>query len=71
MYFTQKVAKRALGLPILLKYHNGNSHLVSGIYRVSRKEFIPESTTVVYNPYRITENLALIGEPHEFEWIND
>lgn len=69
--FHTKSGKKSFRVTYTFKDHNGNSHLVSGIYRVSRKEFIPESTTVVYNPFRIIENLVLIGEPHEFEWIND
>lgn len=52
------------------KDQNGNDNLVKGNYRVSRKDLIPETATVVYNPYRVSENLVLIGELHEFEWID-
>ncbi|NBC67078.1 MAG: hypothetical protein GVY07_15655 [Bacteroidetes bacterium] len=51
------------------KDQNGNNHLVTGSYRISRKELIPETATVVYNPHDIAVNLVLKGEPHEFEWL--
>jgi len=67
--FSTKSRKKAYRASYTFKDHNGNSHSVTGIYRVSRKDLVPETTTVVYNPYRISENLVLIGEPHEFEWL--
>lgn len=67
--FHTKSGKKSFRVTYIFTDHNGNSHSVFGIYRISRKDFIPESTTVVYNPYRISENLVLIGESHDFEWI--
>ncbi len=67
--FQAKSKNKSFSVTYTFKDHNGNSHSVIGIYRVSQKDFISESTTVVYNPYRISENLVLIGEPHEFEWL--
>jgi hypothetical protein len=67
--FVTKSRKKAYRVTYTFKDHNGNSHSVTGTYRVSRKDLIPETATVVYNPYRISENLVLIGEPHEFEWL--
>jgi hypothetical protein len=69
--FHTKSGKKSYRVTYTFKDHNGNSHSVTGIYRVSRKDLIPERTTVVYNPDRIIENLVLIGELHEFEWLMD
>lgn len=67
--FRMKSRKKSYRVTYTFNDNNGNSQSVTGIYRVSRKELIPETATVVYNPYRISENLVLIGEPHEFEWL--
>jgi len=67
--FHTKSGKKIYRVTYTFKDQNGISHPVTGIYRVSRKDLIPETATVVYNPYRISENLVLIGEPREFEWL--
>jgi len=64
-----KSSKKTYRVTFTFKDENGNNHAVTGHYRVSRKDLIPETSTVVYNPYRISENLVLIGEPREFEWV--
>lgn len=69
--FHTKSGKKSFKVTYTFKDHNGNCHSVIGIYRVSQKNLIPETASVVYNPYHIIENLVLIGEPHEFEWIKE
>lgn len=68
-FFRTKSGKKCFRVTYSFKDQNGITHSVSGIYRVARKELIPERITVVYNPGNIRENLALIGEPQEFEWL--
>ena len=70
-FFLTKSRKKAYRVTYSFKDNNENSHSVTGIYRISQKKLIPETATVVYNPYRISENLVLKGEPHEFKWLKE
>ncbi len=67
--FRTKSRKKIYRVTYTFKDHHGKGHSVTGTYRISRKDLIPETANVVYNPTQISENLVLIGEPHEFEWL--
>lgn len=67
--FHRKSGNKTYRVTYSFNDQNGNDCWVTASYQVSRKDLIPETATVVYNPYQISENLVLIGEPHEFEWL--
>lgn len=67
--FHRQSGNKTYRLTYCFNDQNGNDYWLTGSYRVSRKDLIPETATVVYNPYQISENLVLIGEPDEFEWL--
>lgn len=68
--FRTKSGKKAYRTTYTFKDHHGKEHSVTGIYRVSRKDLIPETITIIYNAYQIPVNLALIGEPREYDWVS-
>ncbi len=70
-FFLTKSRKKAYRVTYTFKDNDEISQSVTGIYRVSQQNLIPENVTVVYNPYRISEKLVLIGKPHEFEWLKE
>jgi hypothetical protein len=67
--FRTKSRKKTFRVTYTFDDHHGKGHSVKGTYRISRKDLIPETATVVYNPFQISESLVLIGEPHEFMWV--
>ena len=67
--FRTKSRKKTFRVTYTFDDHQGENHTVTGAYRISRKDLIPETASVVYNPFQISENLVLIGKPNEFEWL--